>query len=359
MCCHLLCACYCSCRKPCGIAARHNAYRGTQQSASLHPSSLFQSSTIIMNPSTPSFDSKYDWDRNPSRQAPPALTVPPPDYPVEVSHFSPESHRSPNRAHPQHARSRSDWTNTTTVKSLTNDPELGKAYPPQTPRARDRLTRFFFDLRMPTRATQQEWYPMQEPPLQPWPPLEIEKHHRVHCEQCRERNDRRRRNKILFVALVILLLYLLGNVIALNVRVVRLSQISTSTTTTTTTAAPANASDSSALSADAQSCLSQFSLNAPSSPESYPCSSCLSVLQGVPSSFTSSNTQDAQQLIDAVQFCGLRSIFETANSDGQSGLSNGGWVKDVRFCAWSGVHCDGFGRVSSMYVSSLPHRVPY
>ena len=306
-----------------------------------------------MSSSTSSFDPKYNWDRNPSRQAPPTLTVPPPDYPVEVSHFSPESHRSPNRSHPQHARSRSDWTNTTTVKSLTNDPELGKAYPPQTPRVRDRLTKLFFDIRMPTRTPQQEWLPMQEPPLQAWPPLDGEKHHRVHCEQCRERNDRRRRNKILFIALVTLLLYLFGNVIFLNVRVIRLSQPSTSTTTTTTTTAPVNASDSSVLSADAQSCLSQFSLNAPSSPQSYPCSSCLSVLQDVPSSFASSNTQDAQQLVSAVQFCGLRSIFETANSDGQTGLSNGGWVKDVRFCAWSGVHCDGFGRVSSMCVFSV------
>ncbi len=312
-----------------------------------------------MSPSTPSFDPKYDWDRNPSRHVPPTLTVPPPDYPVEISHFSPESHRSPNRSHPQHARSRSDWTNTTTVKSLANDPELGKTYPypPQAPHVRNRVSKFFFDLRMPTRTLQQEWYPMQEPPLQTWPPLEGEKHHRVHCEQCQERNDRRRRNKALFVALVILLLYLLGNVVFLNVRVVRISQPSTSTTATSTT--PANASDSSALSADAQSCLSQFSLNAPSSPQSYPCSSCLSVLQGVPSSFTPSNTQDAQQLVSAVQFCGLRSIFETANSDGQSGLSNGGWVKDVRFCAWSGVHCDGFGRVSSMYVFCLLPRVPY
>ncbi|PIL33604.1 hypothetical protein GSI_04227 [Ganoderma sinense ZZ0214-1] len=312
-----------------------------------------------MSPSTPSIDSKYEWDRNASRPAPPALTVPPPDYPVEVSHFSPESHRSPNRSHPQHARSRSDWTNTTTVKSLTNDPELGKAYPPQTPRTRDRLTKFFFDLRMPTRAPQQEWLPMQEPPLQAWAPLEGEKHHHTHCEHCRKRNDRRRRNKVLFFALGILLLYLLGNTIFLNVRLVRLSQPSTSTATPTAVT-PANASTSSVLSADAQSCLSQFALNAPSSPQSYPCSSCLSVLQDVPSSFTSSNTQDAQQLVSAVQFCGLRSIFETANSAGQSGLSTGGWVKDVRFCAWSGVQCDGFGRVSSIQLSfpNVPARIP-
>ncbi|KAI1791136.1 RNI-like protein [Ganoderma leucocontextum] len=307
-----------------------------------------------MSPPTPSFDPKYTWDHNPSRQAPPAVTVPPPDHPIEASHFSPESPRPSDRSHPQHTRSRSDWTNSITVKSLTNDLELGKAHPSQTPRARDSLTKFSFNLRM----ARQEWYPMQEPPLQTWPPLEGKKHHRTFCEQCQERTDQQRRNKILFVVLVILLLYLFGNIIFLSIRVVRLSHPSTSTTTTTT--APANASDSSALSADAQSCLSQFSLNAPANPQSYPCSSCLSILQGVPSTSTSTNSQDAQQLVSAIQFCGLRSIFETANSNGQLGLSNGGWVKDVRFCAWSGVRCDGFGRVSSIQLSfpSVPAKIP-
>ena len=148
---------------------------------------------------------------------------------------------------------------------------------------------------------------------------------------------------VLVAALIIFLLFLLGDTIFLNVRVVRLSSQMTSTSSTST-----KASSSSELSADAQQCLSEFTLNAPTSPQSYPCSTCLSTLQGVPSNFTASNSNDSQSIQNAIQFCGLRSIFDDASSDGQQGLSNEGWAKDVRFCAWSGVSCDGFGRVSSV-----------
>ena len=304
-----------------------------------------------MSPPMSVYDPKFTWDRNPSRQAPLAVTVPPPDHPIEFSHFSPESRSSSQPSQTRHMRSRSDWTGTLTLKSSTNDPELGKTQPPQTPRTRDRLTKFLFDMRMPSRNTREEFLPMQDPPLQPWPPLEVEKHRHGFCEECQERNDRRRRNRALFIALVVLLLYLIGNVIFLNVRVVRLSQPSVTSATSPASTTTASPSESTALSADAQSCLSQFSLNAPANPQSYPCSTCLSVLQNVSGNATSGDTQDSQQALSAVQFCGLRSIFETASSSGQIGLSNGGWVKDVRFCAWSGVECDGFGRVSSLCVT--------
>jgi hypothetical protein len=55
---------------------------------------------------------------------------------------------------------------------------------------------------------------------------------------------------------------------------------------------------------------------------------------------------------DATQFCGLRSIWEDAGQQGQAGLEDGGWAKDVKFCTWSGVRCNGAGRVSSLWVSS-------
>ena len=94
--------------------------------------------------------------------------------------------------------------------------------------------------------------------------------------------------------------------------------------------------------------VSQYTLNAPSDPQSYPCSTCLPVLQDVPADFSTSDPADGEQIQNAIQFCGLRSIFETSSTEGQQGLSNAGWVKDVRFCAWQGVHCDGFGRVSTL-----------
>lgn len=287
----------------------------------------------------PPLSTKYAWDRNPTPHAPPAITVPPPDYPIEPSHFSPESQRSSTHSlpRPTHARSQSAWTNTATVKSVTRDPELGKATPPQTPHFRDRFTKLFFDIRMPTQNRRSEWVPMNEPRLRSWPPLEIEK--RKCCDHCKDHNSKRHKwRKVLIKAIIALLLFLLGNTIFLNVRVAQLSSRSSSTSS--------SSMSSSGLSADAQQCLSQFSLNAPNDPESYPCSTCLSTLQNVSS--TSSTSGDNEQIANAIQFCGLRSIFDDASGDGQQGLSNGGWAKDVRFCAWSGVRCDGFGRVSSM-----------
>ncbi|RPD70447.1 L domain-like protein [Lentinus tigrinus ALCF2SS1-7] len=310
-------------------------------------------------PTTPTADPKYNWDRNPQRHAPPAITVPPPPPPEYYIETVPVSHH-----HPQpfgHARSHSAWTNSETIKSLTKDPELGKQpSTPHTPRLRDRLTKYFFDIRMPTRGRDPEWVPMQEPPLQAWPPLEIEK--RRFCDHCQAHGDRPRRNRIFLAALILLLLILLGSTIGLAVRVARLSSQSSGTATPTAPSATSsgNASASDALSADAQQCLSQYTLNAPSDPSSYPCSTCLSVLQQVPSSFSETNQGEGMQIQNAIQFCGLRSIFETTSGDGQTGLSNGGWAKDVRFCAWQGVRCDGFGRVSSIQLTfpAVPAKIP-
>jgi hypothetical protein len=171
-----------------------------------------------------------------------------------------------------------------------------------------RFTKFLFDLRI-----QEE--------LPEWPPLHVHK-----------RKSNRTRIILLLCLLLIVLLFLIANVIFLNIRVLSLH-----------TATPSSTS----LSANAQQCLSQYTLNAPSSPSSYPCSTCLLTLQAVP---LSSNSQNAQQMLNAIQFCGLRAIFDTANSQGQASL---GWVNDVKFCAWNGVTCDGSGMVANMSVHSM------
>ncbi|KAI8978307.1 hypothetical protein BD414DRAFT_150920 [Trametes punicea] len=296
---------------------------------------------------SPSLDSA--WDRRPRPRAPPAITVPPPDYPIEVSRFSPES---PPLPHPSHNRSQSAWTNTITLKSDASppkDPELGKASSPHAPPFRDRFTKFFFDIRM-SGHREPELIPLQRPPLQTLPPLEKQRC----CERC---DKKRKRDKILIVLLVVVLLYLLANTVFLNVHVLDMmsQQLSPSTAS-----ASLNMSSSTVLSADAQQCISQYTLNAPTDPQSYPCSTCYPVLSAIPSNFSDGNMEDAQTIQNAVQFCGLRSIFDTASSDGQTALSNGGWVKDVRFCAWSGVKCDGFGRVSSLQLSfpAVPASIP-
>jgi hypothetical protein len=222
----------------------------------------------------------------------------------------------------------------------------GSGSPAQTPAPASgglfrRLTKFFFDLRT-FGNRRQDNLPMQAPrenhTLPEWPPLRLEK--RVcSCHQSKEKQKKRTRWAI--VVLIIILLYLLGNVIALNVRVLSPLRISSS--------APSSVSNSSLkLSNDAEQCISRFNLDAPANPPSYPCSSCLPTLQSIPSNFSFSNAQDGQTTQNAIQFCGLTAVFDSASSDAQSNLSNGGFLKDVKFCAWNGVSCDSSGRVSSM-----------
>ncbi|EGO26326.1 hypothetical protein SERLADRAFT_384847, partial [Serpula lacrymans var. lacrymans S7.9] len=133
-----------------------------------------------------------------------------------------------------------------------------------------------------------------------------------------------------------------------------------SSTSSSDSGSTSSTSTSSTLSTNAQQCLSQYTLNAPSSPSSYPCSTCLPTLQAVPSSFLNTDTQDGQQIQNAIQFCGLRAVFETANAAGQATLGNGSWVQDVKFCAWTGVTCDGSGQVSNLKLTfpGVPAALP-
>ncbi|KAI0828004.1 L domain-like protein [Trametes gibbosa] len=199
------------------------------------------------------------------------------------------------------------------------------------------------------RQREPELIPMHRPPLQAWPPLEK----RHSCDRC---HRKRKRDKCLIVALILFLLYLFGNTVFLNVRVLNMAP--QQLPSPPSSAQPTSSSTS--LSADAQQCISQYNLNAPTDPQSYPCSTCYPVLSAIPSNFSNGDSDDAQTISNAVQFCGLRSIFETTDSPGQTALSTGGWVKDVRFCAWSGVKCDGFGRVSSLQLSfpAVPAALP-
>jgi hypothetical protein len=120
-------------------------------------------------------------------------------------------------------------------------------------------------------------------------------------------------------------------------------------TSTSTTSPPASTPTNTMMfSAGTQQCITQFMLNAPSDPTGYPCSTCLPLLTAVPANATAVYPVAR----DATQFCGLRSIWEDAGQQGQAGLEAGGWVKDVKFCAWNGVRCNGAGRVSSLYVPS-------
>jgi len=155
--------------------------------------------------------------------------------------------------------------------------------------------------------------PNSQSQLSEWPPLHVEKKH----NQADSRKAKKSRTCIWIALLLILLAGLTGNVIFLNIRILAMNN-----------AAPSNFQSPSSF--DVDQCTSQFTINAPSDPSSYPCGSCLPVLSGV-----SSNSH----AMNAVQFCALRSIFESADSNGQSTLKTGGWVTNVNFCSWEGVSC--------------------
>ena len=172
-----------------------------------------------------------------------------------------------------------------------------------------------------------------QPPQHDWPPLHVEKQ----CTSCICNDPKRRRKRIIWlVLLVILLLFLVANTIVLNVRVISL------------TSQPLDNGWTGQLSTDQAECLSQFTLNAPADPSSYPCSSCLPLLSQVPPSFAMTSPADAQGVQNAVQFCGLQAMFDSADRNGKAALNGTRWLRDVRFCTWGGVACSSSGMVSSL-----------
>ncbi|KAI0338363.1 L domain-like protein [Trametopsis cervina] len=312
---------------------------------------------------TPSSSTSYSREVSSKFKEHLSIYVPPYDFPVETSRFSPESPEPPPLP-PAPPRTMSTWTNTATMRSTT--PVRREFETPPTPKSagaststgsKSRIAKLIFDIRALAKGSSEpDIVPIQPANLPPWPPLSIEK--RTCCHDCpchslqkdKKKQKKKWRNRVLIYALIVLLLYLLGNTVALNVKVYGSSP----------SGGVSNNGTVSGFSADAQQCVSQYTVNAPSDPLGYPCSSCLPVLQGVSPSALQSNPQNGQILDNAVQFCGLRSIFETAGTDGQSALKGGNWAQDVKFCAWSGVSCDGSGKVSSLSLtfpgisSSLP-----
>lgn len=92
-------------------------------------------------------------------------------------------------------------------------------------------------------------------------------------------------------------------------------------------------------------------MNAAAAPASYPSSTCAGTLASVPAAALASNATLAQQVGDALDFSGLKGVFDATSSSAQQTLFKGGWLDDVRFCTWSGVTCDTTGRVTSLSVS--------
>src|SRR6266850_3159465 len=298
-----------------------------------------------------------------------SVTVLPPDAdsdpPLERSRFSPDSptkrtfsfgrpifsHKSSPRSRPLDLEKGSAGVSGSSSSS--SSPQRAH------PTIGDRFTRLFADLRAGRRRDDPSVQPagpvvvaQKSSELPTWRPFDVRKPGVIaHCNCHRPPQTRRQKwyRRALLTALVVSLLYLFVNVVVLDVRLYALSRWMPKMPSTTT--APASTPPSSmyttVLPADTQQCITQYNLNAPGHPTGYPCSTCLPLLAAVPPNATAVYAVAR----DAMQFCGLRSIWEDADQQGRAALEAGGWVEDVKFCAWNGVRCNGAGRVSSLYVS--------
>jgi hypothetical protein len=288
-----------------------------------------------------------------------SITVPPPNPAFERSRFSADSPTEYSFPLGRHIFRR------TSPRSRGFDPEKG---PPASgsilsshgsqPSLRDRLARLFVILRVSRRndSSVQRVAPIVVAPPSGAPVWRLDNiresdtQHASHIHPRPTRTQERYGPALLF-AFIIFLLYLFINVIVLNVR--SFSPSHSSPRLLPTTPPASTPTYTVMLSADTQQCITQYMLNAPNDPEGYPCSTCLPLVFAVPTNASAAVYPVAR---DATQFCGLRSIWEDASQQGQAGLEAGGWVKDVKFCTWSGVRCNGAGRVSSLYVSPSSSR---
>ncbi|KAF8331324.1 uncharacterized protein EI90DRAFT_3123480 [Cantharellus anzutake] len=147
------------------------------------------------------------------------------------------------------------------------------------------------------------------------------------------------------IILIIIIIFLLGNSVFLNIRVLNVQPPTPTTTvspTPTSTAAPTSTS----VSQQVLDCLSQFKLNAGNNPTSYPCSSCAPVLGGIPNDLIPSvKNPPVTGQGNVLQFCALSDLVAATSNNT---LQNVGWLKDTKFCSWSGLSCDSAGRVNSM-----------
>lgn len=290
-----------------------------------------------------------------------SIAVPPHNSSLERSRFSPDS---PPEAQEQIFSLGRVILHRSSPRSRRFDPEKGTAgnsssssQRPQ-PSIKDRFTRFFLQLRL--RRKSDSVVPIVAPPLseaQVWRLDSVRGSETQH-----DRHDHpppacthKRYSRTLLLALIVFLLYLFVNVIVLNVRSFAPPRIPSQLLSTTTPPASAPSAPSAPtstvmmVSADTQQCITQYMLDAPSDPTGYPCDTCLPLLAAVPAN--ASSVYPVAR--DGTQFCGLRSIWEDAGQQGQAGLEAGGWVENVEFCTWSGVRCNGAGRVSSLYVPIL------
>ncbi|PVF96041.1 L domain-like protein [Serendipita vermifera] len=163
---------------------------------------------------------------------------------------------------------------------------------------------------------------------------------------------RKRRMRILTISSLIVLLLLIA--IILLVRVVR-PRIRHSVDNIGQDA-------SSNLSQAQTQCVETFRNDGLRNPKGYSCSSCLPALRSVSQQYLDNpaNAARADDINAAVQFCGLRAVFDSANQDGQNALTSSGWLNDIKTCTWGGVTCDDSGAITQLNLQSpsVPQSIP-
>ena len=162
---------------------------------------------------------------------------------------------------------------------------------------------------------------------------------------------RRRKRRNIYIATALIGITIIVIVIILVVRLVKSGKDAGITAAPTESSSPSPSpsptltpSISSLLTPEQLKCLTDFTVSAPSAPLDYPVS-CLKTLQSVSAEITTTDPATSDVLEAAKQFSALRLLFDKCSAAAQQGLNAGRWFKDTGLCAWTGVQCDGSGRV--------------
>ena len=165
---------------------------------------------------------------------------------------------------------------------------------------------------------------------------------------------RRKKRRNIYIIAALIGITIVVVVIILVVRLVKPNTNAGITAEPTGSSAPSpspspaiSPSTSTLLTQEQSKCLNDFTASAPSAPLDYPVS-CLKTLQSVSAEITTTDPTTADIIAAAKQFIALRLLFDKCSAAAQQGLNEGRWFKDTTLCAWTGVQCDGFGRVSQL-----------
>ena len=154
---------------------------------------------------------------------------------------------------------------------------------------------------------------------------------------------RRKKRRNVYIAAALIGATIIVVVVVLAVRLGKSGKDSGAPTGSSSPDSPST----SGLTSEQSKCLNDFTTSAPSAPLDYPVS-CLKTLQSVSTGFITTDPTSADVIVAAKQFSALRLLFDGCSPAAQQGLNAGGWFKDTKLCAWTGVQCDGSGSIGRL-----------